>query len=118
SRLTCLSQMGPMKTSGGFSSRSTNAPAGSFTYTSQCRKHTSYSTRHGTLAVHPLLSVVFCPRRAALSTPAEVSNEISEVRVSLLAKAEAAETAYKKGYDLLDRYRFQESIPYLQQALA
>ena len=38
--------------------------------------------------------------------------------MSLLAKAEAAETAYKKGYDLLDRYRFQESIPYLQQALA
>ena len=36
----------------------------------------------------------------------------------MLAKAEAAETAYKKGYDLLDRYRFQESIPYLQQALA
>src|ERR1019366_6487634 len=41
-----------------------------------------------------------------------------ELRKILLAKADEAEAAYNKGYELLDRYRFQEAIPYLQQAVA
>jgi len=55
---------------------------------------------------------------APVPTPAEVGKEISEVRKELLAKADAAEQAYNMGYKLLDQYRFRESIPYLQQALA
>jgi tetratricopeptide (TPR) repeat protein len=51
-------------------------------------------------------------------TPGEVSNEVGDLRKSLLAKADEAEAAYKKGYELLDRYRFGEAIPYLQQATA
>jgi tetratricopeptide (TPR) repeat protein len=53
-----------------------------------------------------------------LPTPAQVTIEISEIRKNLLAKADDAETAYNKGYELLDRYRFQEAIPYLRQAVA
>jgi tetratricopeptide (TPR) repeat protein len=43
---------------------------------------------------------------------------MSELKKSLLAKADEAEAAYKKGYELLDQYRFQEAIPYLQQAVS
>ena len=57
-------------------------------------------------------------KQAPLATPAEVGTQISELRKSLLAKADAAEAAYNKGYDLLNQYRFQEAIPYLQQAVA
>jgi len=51
-------------------------------------------------------------------TPREVSSEISELRKSLLAKADEAEAAYEKGYELLDRYRFREALPYLEHAAA
>ena len=54
-------------------------------------------------------------KQAPLPTPTEVG---SELRKNLLAKAGEAEAAYKKGYALLDQYRFQEAIPYLQQALS
>jgi len=57
-------------------------------------------------------------KQAPLPTPAEVGTEISELRKSLLAKADEGEAAYKKGYELLDQYRFQEAIPYLQQAVS
>jgi tetratricopeptide (TPR) repeat protein len=57
-------------------------------------------------------------KQAPLPTPTEVGTEISELRKSLLAKADEAEAAYNKGYDLLERYRFQEAIPYLQQAIS
>ena len=57
-------------------------------------------------------------RQAPVPTPAEVGAETSETRKSLLAEADEAEAAYKKGYDLLDRYRFREAIPYLQEAVA
>jgi hypothetical protein len=43
------------------------------------------------------------------ATPAEVQQEISEVRKSLLARADEAETAYNKGYELLNRSRFREA---------
>jgi tetratricopeptide (TPR) repeat protein len=56
--------------------------------------------------------------KAPVPTPAEVGKEISEVRKELLAKSDAAEQAYNKGYELLDQYRFRDAIPYLQQALA
>ena len=56
--------------------------------------------------------------QAPVPTPAEVGSEISELRKSLLAKADEAEAAYRKGYALLDQFRFQEAIPYLQQAIA
>ena len=49
-------------------------------------------------------------------TPREVSSEISELRKNLLAKADEAEAAYEKGYELLDRYHFREALPYLEQA--
>jgi tetratricopeptide (TPR) repeat protein len=54
-------------------------------------------------------------KQAPLPPPAEVNTEI---RKSLLAKAGQAEAAYKKGYDLLNRFRFQEAIPHLRQAIA
>jgi tetratricopeptide (TPR) repeat protein len=57
-------------------------------------------------------------KQSPVPTPAEVGNEIREIRKNLLAKADQAEAAYQKGYKLLDQYRFQESIPYLQEALA
>lgn len=55
-------------------------------------------------------------KQAPLATPAEVSTEVSKIRKDLLAKADEAETAYQKGYELLERYRFAEAIPYLKQA--
>jgi tetratricopeptide (TPR) repeat protein len=57
-------------------------------------------------------------KQAPLATPAQVGQQISELRKSLLVKADEAEAAYNQGYALLDRYRFAEAIPYLQQALA
>jgi tetratricopeptide (TPR) repeat protein len=57
-------------------------------------------------------------KQAPLPTPTEVGSEMSELKKSLLAKADEAEAAYKKGYELLDQYRFQEAIPYLQQAVS
>jgi len=53
-------------------------------------------------------------KEAPLATPAEVEDEIQKI---LHAKADEAEAAYRKGYELLDRYRFGEAIPYLQHAL-
>jgi tetratricopeptide (TPR) repeat protein len=52
--------------------------------------------------------------QARITTPAEVQ---SEIRAALLDKADAAEGAYKKGYELLQRFHFAEAIPYLRQAL-
>jgi tetratricopeptide (TPR) repeat protein len=57
-------------------------------------------------------------KQAPLATPTQVGQHISELRKNLLAKADAAEAAYSKGYALLDQYRFTEAIPYLQQALS
>jgi tetratricopeptide (TPR) repeat protein len=57
-------------------------------------------------------------KQAPLATPASVGAQISELKKTLYAKADAAEAAYNKGYALLDQYRFQEAIPYLQQAVA
>ncbi len=56
--------------------------------------------------------------RAPLATPAEVKEETSALRASLLAKVDEAEAAYDQGYALLNRYRFPEAIPYFEQALA
>src|SRR6266849_2743235 len=56
-------------------------------------------------------------KQTPLPTPEEVSAGIAEIRKSLAAKADEAEAAYRKGYELLDRFRFQEAIPYLQHAL-
>jgi tetratricopeptide (TPR) repeat protein len=58
--------------------------------------------------------------QAPLSTPQEVGSQLSENKnkQSLLAKAAEAEAAYNKGYDLFQRYRFREAVPYLHQALA
>lgn len=53
-----------------------------------------------------------------LPTPKDVGNQLSDVKESLPAKADAAEAAYNKGYELCQRYRFREAVPYLQKALA
>ena len=53
-------------------------------------------------------------RVAELATPQQVE---SEIRVRLLAKAGEAETAYNHGYQLAQRFRFAEAIPYFKQAL-
>ncbi len=52
-----------------------------------------------------------------MPTPADVKEEIGEVRKELLGKADDAVHAYDQGYRLLEQYRFQEAIPYLKQAL-
>jgi tetratricopeptide (TPR) repeat protein len=57
-------------------------------------------------------------KQAPLATPEAVGAQISELKKTLYAKADAAEAAYNKGYALLDQYRFQEAIPFLQQAVA
>src|SRR5580658_5679317 len=57
-------------------------------------------------------------KQAPLPTPEHVGQHISELRKSLVAKADDAETAYNKGYALFDQYHFVEAIPYLRQALA
>ncbi|MDE2367324.1 MAG: tetratricopeptide repeat protein, partial [Betaproteobacteria bacterium] len=53
-------------------------------------------------------------RFAELATPKQVE---SEIRTRLLAKAGEAEAAYKQGYQLAERFRFAEAIPYFKQAL-
>src|SRR5262249_39992976 len=55
-------------------------------------------------------------REAPLATPAEVKKEISAIKEKLLAKADEAQAAYDKGYDLYQRYRFTEAIPPLKAA--
>jgi tetratricopeptide (TPR) repeat protein len=57
-------------------------------------------------------------KEAPLATPSEVRAEVSEIKKSLLAKAEEAEAAYNKGYLLFDRYRFDEAIPHFRKALS
>ena len=52
-----------------------------------------------------------------LATPAEVKEEISELRAALLSKVDEAEEAYDKGYELLQAFRFAEAIPHLERAL-
>ena len=52
-----------------------------------------------------------------LTAPQQVSVELSETKKQTLQEVEAAEEAYKKGYALMDRYRFAEAVPYFQQAL-
>jgi len=44
-------------------------------------------------------------------TPKEVSSQISDLRKSLFPKANEAEAAYEKGYELLSGYRFRDEIP-------
>jgi tetratricopeptide (TPR) repeat protein len=53
------------------------------------------------------------------TAPSHVSVELSETmkQKQMLQEVEAAEEAYKKGYALMDRYRFTEAVPYFQQAL-
>ena len=47
--------------------------------------------------------------------PAQINDELKK---ALLARTGDAEDEYRKGYDLLLRYRFQESIPHFERALA
>jgi tetratricopeptide (TPR) repeat protein len=56
--------------------------------------------------------------QAPLSTPKEVGSQLSEIKQSLLAKSDEAEAAYNKGFELFQRYRFREAVPFLQQALS
>jgi tetratricopeptide (TPR) repeat protein len=56
--------------------------------------------------------------QVSLATPEQVSAELTDIRKSLLAKADEADAAYRKGYELLDRFRFQEAIPYLREAMS
>ena len=53
-----------------------------------------------------------------LPTPKDVSNQLSDVKESLPTKADEAEAAYDRAYELSQRYRFREAVPYLQKALA
>src|SRR5262249_41934152 len=48
---------------------------------------------------------------------AQVKKEVSAIKEKLLAKADEAQAAYDKGYDLYERYRFNEAIPPLKAAL-
>jgi len=56
-------------------------------------------------------------RRNAESPVAKPAEVNPKIRQALLTEAARAEAAYKKGYDLLERYRFAEAIPNLEQAL-
>jgi tetratricopeptide (TPR) repeat protein len=53
-----------------------------------------------------------------LPTPKYVDDQLSDVKESQPAKADAAEAAYRNGYELSQRYRFREAVPYFQKALA
>lgn len=53
-----------------------------------------------------------------IATPIQVTEKISDLRKTLLTRADDAENAYREGYTLLDRYRFKEAIPYLERAIA
>ena len=55
--------------------------------------------------------------QSPLSTPKEVGDQLSEIKKTLLTKANEAEDAYNKGYKLFERYQFQEAVPLLQQPL-
>jgi len=57
-------------------------------------------------------------KKSPLPSPAEVAQKISSTRKDLLARADEAEASYNKGYDLLNRYRFKDAIPYLEKAVA
>ncbi|MGA2781500.1 MAG: tetratricopeptide repeat protein [Smithella sp.] len=52
------------------------------------------------------------------TAPSHVSVELSETKKQMLQEVEVAEEAYKKGYALMDRYRFAEAVPYFQHALS
>ena len=56
-------------------------------------------------------------KEAPIATPTQVKKEISPIKEKLLAKADEAQAAYDKGYDLYQRYRFTEAIPPLKEAL-
>src|SRR5215831_15118761 len=56
-------------------------------------------------------------KQAPLATPAQIKKEVSAIKEKLLAKADEAQAAYDKGYDLYQRYRFAEAIPPLKDAL-
>jgi tetratricopeptide (TPR) repeat protein len=56
-------------------------------------------------------------KEAPLATPAQITKEVSAIKEKLLAKADEAQAAYEKGYDLYQRYRFAEAIPHLKEAL-
>ena len=56
-------------------------------------------------------------KQTPIATPAQVKKEVSAIKEKLLAKADEAQAAYDKGYDLYQRYRFAEAIPSLKEAL-
>jgi tetratricopeptide (TPR) repeat protein len=71
-------------------------------------------------------------KQAPVATPAEVKKEliafnetllvqvkkeVSAIKGKLLAKAEEAQAAYDKGYDLYQRYRFSEAIASFKEAI-
>jgi tetratricopeptide (TPR) repeat protein len=56
--------------------------------------------------------------KSPLATPQEVKAEISEIKKSLLAKAGEADLAYNRGYRLIEEYRAEEAVSYLEQALS
>ena len=56
--------------------------------------------------------------QAPLPSPRDVSNPLSDVRETLPAKADEAEAAYNKGYELCQRYLFRDAVAHLQKALA
>jgi tetratricopeptide (TPR) repeat protein len=84
----------------------------------QVTSSTQQEQTHFEVLLDKLNEIENTNKQAPLPTPEQVGQQISEVRKSLLAKADEAETAYNKGYALLDQYRFAEAIPYLQQALS
>ena len=56
-------------------------------------------------------------KQTPIATPAQVKKEVSAIKEKLLVKANEAQAAYDKGYDLYQRYRFAEAIPSLKEAL-
>ena len=57
-------------------------------------------------------------KKTPLASPSEVSKAVSDIRKALLSKADAAETAYNKGYALMESDHFKDAVPYLEEAAA
>ncbi len=56
-------------------------------------------------------------KEAPIATPAQVKKEVGAIKEKLLAKADEAQAAFEKGYDLFQRYRFADAIPSFKEAL-
>ena len=56
-------------------------------------------------------------KQTSIATPAQVKKEVSTIREKLRLKADEAQAAYDKGYDLYQRYRFAEAIGFFKEAL-